>query len=121
MIPLLGARLHTIRTPGVGSTVAGDYVPGPAVMSSVRGSLQPATPEQIAEFDAGGVRVGAAWMLWVDHDAQIQIADPSAQLAGARLEHKGRDLEARGVKDWTEHADGLPHYVYMFVLVEANE
>ncbi len=108
---LLGEVTATVRRFAAGSFSTGDYVRGSADPDfTVIGSLQPDGDTEIDPLDRA-VRVNGRYVFLVELEGQteIKIADLSAVKEGDRVAVGSLDLVVVKAQDWTFHAEGLPH------------
>lgn len=112
MIPLLGAQTYSVTTTAAGSWGDGEFGPGASSVVSVRGSLQPATPEMIENAPPiGGSRTSALWGFWTE--AELVVCDVENSIRGDIVSTDIGELEVIAVEDWTIlPGHGLRHRVY---------
>lgn len=117
---LLGQETLTV-TPYTGSW-DGDYTATPAATFTVDGSVQPLAPgEDVEGLDEGDRIRARAWLLVEDGQTEISPTDLAAQTPSDRVAWQGKDYEVMSRADWTPHSTGLPHKVFLLLLVGEDE
>lgn len=114
---MLGAATHTWRRFAAGSVgTDGRYVEGGATTSTLRGSLQPATGDDVDTLPEGE-RSKRARVLFTA--TALRVTDQAAGTSGDQVSVDGDWFEARAIRPYGTTA--LAHHRVVLVAVQESE